>query len=127
MATHGMRRDHAHEPCPVGLMNRDEDETTKGGPSTGSGQTGIGHPHIDARSLDMARIVVERIDADPSLFDVALEDLERERQLLGSLSGASEEWEKILKRPWGEVRAILVEESDEGQRLRSTPLPRNRD
>ena len=63
---------------------------------------------------------MERIDADPSLFDVALENLERERQLLGSLSGASEEWEQILKRPWREIRAILLADSDEGQRLRSS-------
>ena len=33
---------------------------------------------------------------------------------------ANEEWEQILKRPWREIREILLEESDEGQRLRST-------
>ena len=93
---------------------------TKTGPSTGSGQTGIGHPHIDARSLDMARIVVERIDADPSEFNVAHENLERWRRLHGTLSRASEEWEQILKRPWCEIREILLEDSDEGQRLRSS-------
>ena len=81
---------------------------------------GIGHPHIDARSRDMARIVVERIDADPSLFNVALENLERWRRLHGTLSRASEEWEQILKRPWSEIREILLDESDEGQRLRSS-------
>ena len=101
-------------------MNRPEDETTKAGPSRGTGQTGIGHPHIDARSLDMARIVVERVDVDPSLFNVALENLERWRRLHGKLSRASAEWEQILNRPWREIRAILLEESDEGQRLRSS-------
>lgn len=35
-------------------------------------------------------------------------------------SRASAEWEQILKRPWREVRAIVLEESDEGQRLRSS-------
>ena len=68
----------------------------------------------------MARIVVERIDADRSLLSVAHENLERERQLHGTLSRASTEWEQILTRPWTEVRAILLDESDEGQRLRST-------
>ena len=87
---------------------------------TGSGQTGIGHPHIDARSLDMARIVVERIDADRSLFRVAHENLEGERRRRGTLSRASEEWEQILERPWSAIRAILLEESDAGQRLRSS-------
>lgn len=93
---------------------------TKTGPGTGSGQTGIGHPHIDARSLDMARIVVDRIDADPSLFNVAHENLERWRRLHGTLSRANEEWEQILERPWCEIREILLDESDEGQRLRSS-------
>ena len=46
-------------------------------PSTDSRPTGVGHPHIDACSLDLARIVVERIDAEPSLFHVAHENLER--------------------------------------------------
>ena len=68
----------------------------------------------------MARIVVERIDAGPSLFNVAHENLERWRRLHGTLSRANEEWVQILNRPWSEIRAILLEESDEGQRLRST-------
>ena len=38
----------------------------------------------------------------------------------GTLSRASGEWEQILKRPWSEIRQILLDESDEGQRLRST-------
>ncbi len=85
-----------------------------------SRQTGIGHPWIDARSLDMARIVVARIDADPSLFNMALENLERWRRRHGPLSRAHEEWVQILKRPWNEIRTILLDESDEGQRLRSS-------
>ena len=85
-----------------------------------TGQVGIGHPHIDARSLDMARIVVDRIDAGSSLFDVAHENLERQQRLHGTLSRSNEEWVQILNRPWSEIRAILLEESDEGQRVRST-------
>ncbi len=68
----------------------------------------------------MARIVVERIDADPTLFNVARENLERWRRLHGTLSRANEEWEQILNRPWSEIRAILLDASNEGQRLRST-------
>ena len=70
-----------------------------GKPLASTGQVGIDHPHIDARSLDMARIVVERIDADPSLFNVARENLERWRRLHGTLSRANEEWEQILNCP----------------------------
>ena len=84
------------------------------------GQTGVGHPHIDARVLDMARIVARRIDEDPSLLAIAYENLKQERRLHGGLSRASREWEAIVARPWAEVKAILIEESDEGQRLRSS-------
>ena len=52
---------------------------------------GIGHPHIGARSLDMARIVVERIDADPALFNMAHENLKRRRQQYDTLSRANQE------------------------------------
>ena len=68
----------------------------------------------------MARSVVARIETDPSLFNVALENLERWRRLHGTLSRASEEWEQILKRPWSEIREVLLDKSDEGQRLRSS-------
>ena len=84
------------------------------------GKTGIGHPHIDARSLAMAKIIVERIDADPTFIEVAHRNLENEERHSGRLSQASREWRQILTRPWAEVREVLLEESDEGQRLRSS-------
>ena len=83
-------------------------------------KTGIGHPHIDARSLAMARIIVERIDADRTLVEVAHRNLENEERRRGQLSRASREWKEILTRPWAQVREILLEESDKGQRLRSS-------
>ena len=69
----------------------------------------------------MARIVVQRIDADPALRHIACENLERwRRHAGGALTCAHREWEAILERPWSEVRAILLDESEEGQRLRSS-------
>ena len=85
-----------------------------------SRETRIDHPHVHARSVEMTRIVVERIDADPSLFNLPHENLERWREFHGALSRANEEWVQILTRPWGEIRAIPFEESDEGRRLRRT-------
>ena len=82
--------------------------------------SGKGHPHIDKRSLEMARIVVERIDADPSLVGIACENLERWRQHQGKLGLADREWSAILNRPWAEIREILLDDSEEGQRLRSS-------
>ena len=82
--------------------------------------TGIGHPHIDARSLAMAKIIVKRIDADPTLMARAHQYLADEERRHGDLCQASLEWKQILTRPWSEIRTILLDESDEGQRLRSS-------
>ena len=68
----------------------------------------------------MARIIVKRIDADPTLVEVAHRNLENEERRRGRLSRASREWKEILSRPWAQVRKILLEDSDEGQRLRSS-------
>ena len=82
--------------------------------------TGVGHPHIDARSLEMAKTIVKRIDADPTLIERAHWYLADEEERYASLCQASREWKQILTRPWSEVRRILLDESDEGQRLRSS-------
>ena len=82
---------------------------------------GEGHPHIDRRSLEMARLIVEKIDADPSLLQVAHENLRRWRRVRGgALPQCREEWKALLNRPWSQVRGVLLDESDEGQRLRSS-------
>ena len=83
-------------------------------------RSGKGHPHIDQRSLEMARIVVERIDADPSLVGIACENLERWRRHQGEPGLADREWSAILNRPGAEIREILVDDPEEGQRLRSS-------
>ena len=101
-------------------MSRAGDRAKKPSSGESSGETGIGHRHLGARSLYMARIVVERIDAEPSLFNVAHENLERWRRHRGTLSRATREWEQILNCPWSEIRQILLDESGEGQRLRSS-------
>ena len=62
-------------------------------------KTGIGHPHIDARSLAMAKIIVKRIDADPWLIEVAHRNLKNEERRRGRHSQLSKEWRGILERP----------------------------
>ena len=83
---------------------------------------GIGHPHIDRRMLALARLVAERIDRNPDLLQVAVNNLERwSRMHKDGLSVASAEWKKLIERHnWPEIRAMLVEDNDEGQRLRSS-------
>ena len=81
-----------------------------------------GHPEIDARVLEMTRITVARIDENPELLRTGRENIERwTRQNDGYLPQCNTEWLDILEtRTWDEIRKMLLEESDEGQRLRSS-------
>jgi hypothetical protein len=65
----------------------------------------------------MARRIVAKIDADPGRegLDHVLRVCERwvERGNVPAM-----EWLEILRRPWPEIRAILLDDSEESQRLR---------
>lgn len=75
------------------------------------------HQDIDRRSLEMARQIVAKIDADPQRAG-----LERARQVcrrwVEKGNVPAREWLTLLDRPWEQVRSILLDESEEGQRLR---------
>ena len=77
------------------------------------------HQAIDRRSLEMVRRIVAKIDADPDRrgFDYAKSVCRRWAEQ-GRRS--AKEWLVILERPWEEVREILLEDSEEGRRLRQT-------
>ena len=77
------------------------------------------HQEIDRRSLAMARRIVAKIDADPERLGLAHAKRVCERWVEQGIRSARE-WRSLLDRPWEEVRSILLEESDEGQRLRQT-------
>lgn len=83
---------------------------------------GTGHPEIDRRVLERTKLVVAKIDADPSLVRIGVENLERWLKRTGDRPNrCHEEWMYLIsERPWSELRAMLLEESDEGQRLRSS-------
>ena len=83
---------------------------------------GPGHPEIDRRALALARLAAARIDRDPTLMHVGLDNIERWAQRNGGhLPQAHAEWKALIeRRPWPELRRMLLEESDEGQRLRSS-------
>ena len=65
----------------------------------------------------MARRIVAKIDADPRR-----EGFEHAKQVCahwveqGNLP--AREWLAILRRPWSEVRSILLDDSEEARRLR---------
>ena len=81
-----------------------------------------GHPDIDRRALALTRLAVARIDSNPRLVQVGLDNIERwTRQNGGYLSPAHAEWKALIEQhPWQQLRRILLEDSDEGQRLRSS-------
>lgn len=75
------------------------------------------HDAIDRRSLAMARRIVAKIDADPRH-----EGLEHARRVCARWvergNVPAREWLAILRRPWPEIRAILLHDSEESRRLR---------
>jgi hypothetical protein len=78
------------------------------------------HEQVDRRSLALVRAVVGRIDADPSRAGLRKA---REICMLWYRKDpvpAYREWLEILDRSWSEVRETLLDQSEEGKRLRQT-------
>ena len=94
-ASHAAREEEHRERQNGTNQAGDEDTPMR---ETSKPNTGIDHPWLDARSLDMARIVVARIDADPSVIQVAQDNLARWSKLHGGLNRPLLEWVEILKR-----------------------------
>jgi len=85
------------------------------------------HDLIDQRSLDLNRLVAKKIRQQPELMNLVRAKLDRtlaESYLSESCKDALCEWQTIFSlKSFEEILEILVEDSDEGQRLRqSTPF-----
>lgn len=78
------------------------------------------HSQIDQRSLAMARAIVARIDRDPARAGLAKAKETCRRWMERCPLPAHREWSSLLDRPWEEVRSLLLEESESGQRLRQS-------
>ena len=78
------------------------------------------HAEIDRRSLELARAVVSKIDADPQRRGLEHARGVCRRWYARDPAPAHREWLDILSRPWEEVRRVLLEESERGQRLRQS-------
>jgi hypothetical protein len=78
------------------------------------------HQQIDQRSLAMARSIVAKIDRDPAKSGLAKARATCQRWLEQRPLPAFREWLEILGRPWEEIRAVLLDESEMGQRLRQS-------
>ena len=72
--------------------------------------------------LELTGITVARIDENPALVPTGLDSIERwTRQYGGYLPQAYAEWKQLIgRRAWPDLRAILLQDNDEGQRLRSS-------
>ena len=81
----------------------------------------MNHSGIDKVSLSLARRVAERLRAHPELLEMARTNLslwQKRNADSPSLLRCYAEWEAILTRPLEEICALLVAETEEGQRLR---------
>jgi hypothetical protein len=75
---------------------------------------------IDRVNLILIRAIVARIDSDPERRGIDIARQNCARWLARRPHPAVLEWAALLNRPWSEVRQIMLDESDEGQRLRSS-------
>lgn len=84
----------------------------------------ITHQDLDRRSLEMHRLVVEKIRANPELFDRARRTLARWRIIVHSASQPYLiEWEKLMDAGMDVCLAFAVEESEHATAMRqSTPI-----
>jgi hypothetical protein len=84
----------------------------------------MGHDLIDRRSLELNKLVEQKIRRQPELMDFVrnrLKHMLTGSRLSESSKDALREWQTILStHSLNEVLAILTEDSDEGQRLRQS-------
>lgn len=81
------------------------------------------HTEKDRISLELARAIAERLPGRPELIELARENLRRWQDRNADsprLLACYAEWSAILERPIEEVAELLVDPSDEGQRLRQS-------
>ena len=78
------------------------------------------HQEIDQRSLAMAKAIVDKLDRDPEHSGLTRARSTCRRWYEERRLPAVREWMDILERPWSEIRLILLDDSEEGQRLRQS-------
>ncbi len=81
------------------------------------------HQEIDERSLALAHAVADQIDRDPQREGLRLARENCTRWLQRGAHPAILEWQCLLGQEWESVRKVLLDDSEEGRRLRqSTPF-----
>ena len=85
------------------------------------------HQQIDRRSLAMAEAIVSKIDRDAKRTGLLKARATCSRWMKRHATAANREWLEILDRPWEDIRAPLLEDSERGRRLRQNDPLRNSD
>ena len=79
------------------------------------------HRLNEARSLALHAAIARKIDRDPSLLAVPHRNMERwSARWSPEIPPWLQEWERLLRRPWPELAAIITEPSETGARLRQS-------
>lgn len=78
------------------------------------------HIRLDERSIALHSLVAQKVLADPTLLNVAKENLRRWQTANGSPSLALVEWEQILSGRVDQVAQFLIERSEKAVRLRQS-------
>jgi hypothetical protein len=78
------------------------------------------HQQIDARSLALAHVVANRIDADPE--HGAIEEARTRCSLWRRNAPCADLdlWAELLTKSWPEIRSALLDPSERGTRLRQS-------
>jgi hypothetical protein len=81
------------------------------------------HVLLDRRSLEMHRLIVEKIRRDSGLFLKAIDNVERWKNASRTVPDYLIEWENILRTGLDPALSILLEDSERAAALRqSTPF-----
>ena len=76
------------------------------------------HRKIDLRSLHLANAIVDKIESDSTIHGQQKAIDNCERWLTTNPCSAIKEWREILNQPWSEVKIVLLDRSEDGNRLR---------
>lgn len=78
------------------------------------------HLEIDQRSMALAKAVVQKIEEQPDHAGIEQAKQLCKRWLSVGPSPAVSEWRQILDHSWLFIRGVLLDESEEGCRLRQS-------
>ena len=85
--------------------------------------TAGGHRRIDERSLALHQAIADKLRADPSLLEIARENLHRWSRQNGRSQPYWDAWRKLLDGPFEELLASMVETSERMTAMRqATPF-----